>query len=60
MNLKDRVDRLEEKSFGRCKVCFLTREIEGTLIPEPPEICPHCGYEPRVVVVRRTYEAGRL
>lgn len=68
MSLKHRIGKLEEAAGSeRCDNCrewselFIVFEKHGMDPPDGlPEDCPGCGYEPLVIIVRRTKEAGKL
>ncbi len=65
--LGDRIKKLEDAEPERCDNCRGWPDpfwvFEGSLkdpLEGMPERCPRYGYEPFVVVVRYTEEAGRL
>jgi hypothetical protein len=68
VSLKNRVDRLEEEAGPqRCDYCrgwrepFVVVEEAGKHpLAGLPDYCPKCGYEPVIVIVQFTEEAGRL
>jgi hypothetical protein len=68
VSLKNRIDKLEEEAEPeRCDNCrdwpdpFIVFEKRGKdPLDGLPDYCPKCGYEPVVIIVHYTKEAGRL
>jgi hypothetical protein len=65
--LGDRITKLEDAEPKRCDTCrdwpypFIVFEESGKdPLVDIPERCPKCGYEPLVIIVRYSEEAGRM
>jgi hypothetical protein len=67
VSLKSRIDKLEEEAGSeRCDNCrdwpdsFVFEQHSKDALDGLPDDCPKCGYEPVVIIVHYTEEAGRL